>query len=181
VIRRLEDTERDLALAIVNDAAVAYADAIPPDRYHIPYMDRAYLDGEIAAGVEFFAYDAAADDTVGSLAEILGVMGIQEVGDVTLVRHAYVRATAQRGGIGSALLAHVRALATRPVLVGTWAAATWAVGFYQRNGFSLVSPAEKDRLLQTYWSIPARQVETSVVLADQRALREIVRGSGVAR
>jgi len=102
-------------------------------------------------------------------------MGIQEVGDVTLVRHAYVRPSVQRGGIGTALLGHVTALAKRPVLIGTWAAATWAVRFYERNGFTLVSPAEKTRLLQAYWDIPARQVETSVVLADARAVREIVR------
>jgi GNAT superfamily N-acetyltransferase len=163
----LLDAELPAALEIINDAATAYRGAIPADRWHDPYMDRAYLDGEIAAGVTFFAHE----DGDG----IAGVMGIQDVADVTLIRHAYVRTTAQRGGIGSALLGHMLALATRPVLIGTWAAATWAVSFYQRNGFALVSPAEKDRLLQTYWSIPARQVETSVVLADERAWREIVR------
>jgi GNAT superfamily N-acetyltransferase len=166
-IRPLLGTELPVALEIVNDAAVAYRDAIPADRWHDPYMDRAYLDGEIAAGVTFFAHENADG--------IAGVMGIQDIADVTLIRHAYVRTTAQRGGIGSALLRHMLSLATRPVLIGTWAAATWAVSFYQRNGFTLVSPAEKDRLLQTYWSIPARQVETSVVLADEWAWREIVR------
>jgi GNAT superfamily N-acetyltransferase len=166
-IRPLLDAELPVALEIINDAAIAYRDAIPADRWHDPYMDRTYLDGELAAGVTFFARE----DGDG----ITGVMGIQDVADVTLIRHAYVRTTAQRGGIGSALLGHMRSLTTRPVLIGTWAAATWAVSFYQRNGFALVSPAEKDRLLQTYWSIPARQVETSVVLADERAWREIVR------
>lgn len=181
MIRRLADDERDLALAIINDAALAYRDAIPTDCWHDPYMDRGYLDGEIAAGVTFFAYQPGVERgtdgeaAIGNTLDVLGVMGIQDVGDVTLVRHAYVRTSVQRGGIGSALLAHVTSLATRPVLVGTWAAATWAVRFYQRNGFSLVSPAEKDRLLRTYWDIPARQIETSVVLADKRALREIVR------
>ena len=166
-IRPLSDTELAIALTIINDAAIAYKGAIPADRWHDPYMDRAYLDAEIAAGVTFFACE---DDN-----GIIGVMGIQDVADVTLIRHAYVRTTAQRGGIGSALLGHMRSLATRPLLIGTWAAATWAVSFYRRNGFALVSPAEKDRLLQTYWSIPPRQVETSVVLGDERAWREIVR------
>jgi GNAT superfamily N-acetyltransferase len=166
-IRPLLHAELPVALEIINDAAVAYRGAIPADRWHDPYMDRAYLDGEIAAGVSFFAHEDGGD--------ITGVMGIQDVADVTLIRHAYVRTTAQRGGIGSALLGHMLALTTRPVLIGTWAAATWAVSFYERNGFTVVSPAEKDRLLQTYWSIPARQVETSVVLADERAWRAIVR------
>jgi GNAT superfamily N-acetyltransferase len=174
MIRPLADNERDLALAIINDAALAYRQAIPADCWHQPYMDRACLDHEMDAGVEFFAFEAAAD---GSDSEVLGVMGLQDVADVTLIRHAYVRTSAQRHGVGSALLAHLVSHATRPVLIGTWAAATWAVRFYEKNGFSLVSPAEKDRLLQAYWDIPTRQVETSVVLADKRALREVVSGA----
>lgn len=129
-IRPLLDAELPVALAIINDAAIAYRGVIPPDRWHDPYMDRAYLDGEIAVGVTFFAHE----DRDG----ITGVMGTQDVADVMLIRHAYVRTTAQRGGIGSALLGHMLALTTRPVLIGTWAAATWAVSFYQRNGFTLV-------------------------------------------
>jgi GNAT superfamily N-acetyltransferase len=183
VIRPLADFERDIALAIVNDAAIAYRGAIPDDRWHEPYMDRAYLDAEIDAGVRFWAYedDAAMPTHTGPGAPrtgILGVMGIQDVGDVTLVRHAYVRSRLQRGGVGTALIAHINSLATHPMLVGTWAAATWAIAFYQRNGFSPVSPAEKDRLLRTYWDIPQRQTETSVVLADEWALRDVVRPEG---
>jgi GNAT superfamily N-acetyltransferase len=166
-IRPLGTEELAVALTIINDAATAYRNVIPADRWHDPYMDRAFLDAEIDSGVAFFARD----DGEG----IIGVMGVQDIADVTLIRHAYVSPAAQRAGVGSALLAHILPLATRPVLVGTWAAATWAVSFYQRNGFALVSPAEKDRLLRTYWSIPTRQIETSVVLADERARREIVR------
>jgi GNAT superfamily N-acetyltransferase len=191
VIRPLADSERDAALAIVNDAAIAYRGAIPEDRWHDPYMDRAYLDAEINAGVRFFALVDEAQEAAttsagvgattprdGAGIGILGVMGIQDVGDVTLVRHAYVHSRLQRGGVGTALIAHIQSLAPHPMLVGTWAAATWAIAFYQRNGFSLVSPAEKNRLLRTYWDIPQRQTETSVVLADEWALRDIVRPEG---
>jgi GNAT superfamily N-acetyltransferase len=172
MIRRLAESERDVALAVINDAAIAYRESIPADCWHEPYFDRDYLDHEIGAGVEFFAFEA---DGGGFASGLLGVMGIQDVADVTLIRHAYVRTSAQRRGVGSALLGRLRSRATRPILIGTWAAATWAVSFYERNGFSLVSPAEKNRLLGTYWDIPVRQIETSVVLADERALREIVR------
>lgn len=97
-----------------------------------------------------------------------GVMGVEDKGDVVLVRHAYVAPTTQRSGVGTTLLRHVEGLVEKPILIGTWAAASWAIEFYQRNGFSLVSSEEKDQLLQTYWAIPARQIETSVVLADGR-------------
>jgi N-acetylglutamate synthase-like GNAT family acetyltransferase len=118
------------------------------------------LQRELAAGVAFWGCEEA-----GALA---GVMGLQDVRDVALIRHAYV-ATAVRGrGIGGLLLTHLVAAATRPMLVGTWAAATWAIRFYERHGFRLVSPAEKHRLLRAYWAIPDRQIETSVVLADPR-------------
>ncbi|MDR3640503.1 MAG: GNAT family N-acetyltransferase [Humidesulfovibrio sp.] len=155
---------------IVNDAAVAYKGVIPADRWHEPYMPLAELQSEIAAGVRFWGAEVE-----GAL---VGVMGIQDVdntsaqgiGDVTLVRHAYV-ATAQRGkGLGGQLLARLMGMVERPVLIGTWAAAVWALGFYQKHGFVLTSQAEKETLLRTYWNIPARQVETSVVLADARAL-----------
>ena len=157
MIRRCRDDERDEVLAIVNAAAVAYRDVIPADRWHEPYMPASELDGEIAAGVEFWGYEDAG--------ELLGVMGIQPVDDVDLIRHAYVKPGRQRGGIGGALIVHLLDSATRPVLVGTWAAAEWAIAFYRRHGFVQVSPEEKTRLLRRYWDIPERQVETSVVLA----------------
>jgi GNAT superfamily N-acetyltransferase len=159
-IRPCRDDERPAILAIVNAAAEAYRGVIPADRWHEPYMGAGELDGEIAAGVAFWGYEADG--------ELIGVMGIQPVGDVDLVRHAYVVPGRQRGGVGGALLAHVRKLSDRPMLVGTWAAAAWAIRFYERRGFELVSPERKTALLQTYWSIPERQIETSVVLADPR-------------
>ena len=120
-------------------------------------MSADQLDSEIAAGVEFWGFEQDG--------ELLGVMGIQDVADVELIRHAYVVPEAQGQGIGAALLHHLMAEAAKPVLVGTWAAAEWAVRFYERHGFALVTPEQKTRLLRTYWSIPQRQVETSVVLA----------------
>src|SRR5687768_17556329 len=147
-------------LAIINDAAGAYRGVIPADQWHEPYMPAAQLAKEIAAGVAFWV---AEQD--GRLA---GVMGVQDKGDVALVRHAYVASGTQRSGIGTRLLRHIEALTSKPVLIGTWAAASWAIDFYQRNGFRLIEGDEKDRLLQTYWSISPRQVETSVVLADSR-------------
>jgi GNAT superfamily N-acetyltransferase len=156
-IRPCRDDERDAILAIVNAAAEAYRGAIPADRWHEPYMPAEELDGEIAAGVAFWGYEAGC--------ELLGIMGIQPVGDVDLIRHAYVSPGSQRRGVGSALLEHLMGSARRRVLVGTWAAAHWAVGFYRRHGFEQVDPETKDRLLRTYWNIPERQVETSVVLA----------------
>ena len=159
-LRPIRDDELDEVLAIVNAAAEAYRGVIPGDRWHDPYMSAAELDGEIAAGVAFWAIE----DDAGTLA---GVMGIQAVRDVDLIRHAYVRPGSQGGGIGRRLLEALTAKAERPLLVGTWAAAEWAIRFYERNGFELVPPAEKDRLLATYWDIPDRQVETSVVLAHR--------------
>ena len=146
----------DGMLAIINSAAAAYAGVIPADCYHEPYMPADQLREEIAAGVKFWGYfeDKA----------LIGVMGIQDVGDVTLIRHAYVWPEHQRQGVGSRLLEHLVPLAKEPPLVGTWADARWAIRFYERHGFSLVTPEEKDRLLRRYWTIPERQVETSVVL-----------------
>ena len=157
MIRRCDDADRPAILAIVNAAAEAYRGVIPEDRWHEPYMDAAELDREIAAGVAFWGYEEDG--------ELIGVMGIQPVGDVDLIRHAYVRPGRQRGGIGGALLAHLRAEASRPMLVGTWATAEWAIRFYERHGFELVSPERKAELLERYWDIPERQIETSVVLA----------------
>jgi N-acetylglutamate synthase-like GNAT family acetyltransferase len=133
---------------------------IPADRWHEPYMPAQELEAEIADGIVFWV---AEEDS-----RLLGVMGIQDKGEVALVRHAYVSPSAQKKGIGTRLLRHVQGLAAKPVLVGTWAAAAWAIEFYLRNGFALVPDAHKDALLRKYWSIPERQIETSVVLADAR-------------
>ncbi|MGH6913109.1 MAG: GNAT family N-acetyltransferase [Geminicoccales bacterium] len=160
-IRRCTDADFDAIREIVNDAAEAYRGVIPADRWHEPYMGRDELAREIAAGVAFWGAEAD-----GALA---GVMGIQDVGDVTLIRHAYVRTAARRQGIGGRLLAALHDMTDRPLLIGTWAAAGWAIRFYEKHGFRIVAPpAEKDRLLRAYWSIPDRQIETSVVLADAR-------------
>src|SRR5687768_3865749 len=167
VIRRADEADLVAVLAIVNDAAHAYRGVIPADRWHDPYMSRDELAHEIDAGVVFWV-----EEEEGRL---LGVMGIQDKGDVALVRHAYVASATQRSGVGTRLLRHVETLVDKPLLIGTWAAASWAIEFYRRNGFSLVSTEEKDRLLRTYWSIPARQVETSVVLADARWSRSAAR------
>lgn len=146
--------------AIINDAAEAYRGVIPADCWKVPYMSLEELRHAIAAGVMFWGCEKGT--------ELAGVIGIQDIMDVTLIRHAYVRTAQQNRGIGGKVLAELMEHSTRPMLVGTWAAAEWAVRFYQRHGFRLVSPAEKDRLLRTYWSIPDPQIETSVVLADER-------------
>ena len=146
--------------AIINDAAQAYRGVIPADRWHEPYMPMDELEGEIAAGVEFWVAEERG--------RVLGVMGIQDKGDVALVRHAYTASAAQRKGVGTELLRHIERRTAKPILIGTWADATWAIDFYQRNGYTVVSHADKERLLRAYWSIPARQIETSVVLADAR-------------
>jgi GNAT superfamily N-acetyltransferase len=147
---------------IINDGACAYRGAIPADCLHDPYMTADELNHEIASGVHFWGCEHN-----GSL---IGVMGSQDVADVTLIRHAYVRTEYQKQGVGAQLLAHLRTMASQPVLIGTWADAHWAIRFYQRHGFHLVSLEEKERLLRKYWDIPSRQIETSVVLTDQRSL-----------
>ena len=157
MIRPCVDADISVMERIINEAAQAYRGAIPPDRWHDPYMPREELEGEIAAGVRFWCVE----DPGGG---VIGVMGLQDVKDVTLIRHAYVLRDRQRSGVGSALMKELVAKATRPLLVGTWAAAEWAIRFYERHGFERVPPPEKDRLLDTYWSIPARQRDTSVVL-----------------
>jgi GNAT superfamily N-acetyltransferase len=156
-VQDLSPSDFDAALQVINDAAQAYEGVIPGDRWKEPYMSAEELAAEIEAGVRFSGW---IED--GGL---LGVAGIQAVKDTTLIRHAYVLTKCQRKGIGSRLLAHLLGLArTAEILVGTWANATWAIRFYETHGFNLVSPEEKDRLLRTYWKIPDRQVETSVVL-----------------
>ena len=157
-IRRCRDDERDEIVAIVNAAAEAYRGVIPEDRWHEPYMPRQELDDEIAAGVEFWGYE--------DHGALLGIMGIQPVRDVNLIRHAYVTPESQGRGIGSALLDHLLGLATRPMLVGTWAAAEWAIRFYERHGFEPVGRERSAELLRAHWDIPERQIETSVVLAQ---------------
>jgi len=157
MIRPCSDADVPAIEAIINEAAQAYRGVIPDDCWHEPYMSRTDLMAEIAAGVSFSGWENAG--------ELLGVMGIQAVRDVTLIRHAYVRTAHQGHGIGGALMTALRSQAAGRLLVGTWAAAEWAIRFYERQGFRLVSNDEKDRLLQSYWIIPARQREVSVVLA----------------
>jgi N-acetylglutamate synthase-like GNAT family acetyltransferase len=160
MIRQCTDQDFDSIYTIVNDAAVAYKGVIPADRWHEPYMPKEYLQHELDAGVKFWGFEENG--------LLIGVMGIQDVKDVTLIRHAYVRTAFRSQGIGRQLMDHLKTLIARPALVGTWAAAVWAIRFYEKNGFQLVSVDEKNRLLRTYWSIPERQTETSVVLADER-------------
>ena len=157
-IRMCTDADLPAMVSVINTAATAYSGVIPADRYHEPYMPLDELRGEIDAGVRFWGLFE------GFEAALAGVMGDQDVDDVTLIRHAYVRPESQREGVGGRLLAHLEGSTQRPLLVGTWADAWWAVAFYERHCFTLVTPAEKDRLLHRYWSIPERQVETSVVL-----------------
>jgi GNAT superfamily N-acetyltransferase len=157
-IRPCRDDERDEILTIVNAAAEAYRGVIPADRWHEPYMPVEELEEEIASGVAFWGYEA--DEA------LIGVMGIQPVGDVDLIRHAYVLPGSQGRGVGGALIEHLMRSATRRVLVGTWTAAEWAIRFYRRHGFEPVGPERTAALLKRYWSIPDRQIETSVVLAN---------------
>jgi GNAT superfamily N-acetyltransferase len=160
VIRKGEAKDFEATLTIINAAAQAYRGVIPLDRWHEPYMPAADLTKEIEDGVLFWV---AEDDD-----RVQGVMGIQDKGDVALVRHAYVAPMLQRTGVGTRLLRHVEALTDKPILIGTWADAAWAIDFYRRNGYTLLTNDEKDRLLGRYWSIPERQVETSVVLASKK-------------
>jgi N-acetylglutamate synthase-like GNAT family acetyltransferase len=159
MIRKCDDSDFDAIYQIINEAAEVYKGIIPADRWKEPYMPRDELRHEIDADVQFWGYEEDG--------ELLGVMGIQDVLDVTLIRHAYVRTAEQNKGIGGKLLAHLRTLTSRPILLGTWADATWAIRFYEKHGFRLVTPEEKDRLLKKYWSIPDRQIETSVVLVEE--------------
>ena len=160
MIRQCNDDDVETIYEIINDAALAYKGIIPADRWKEPYMSREELRHEIDEGVVFWGYEE--DD------ELVGVMGLQHIQDVALIRHSYVRPLRQNQGIGRKLLFHLQRQTTRPILVGTWADAVWAIRFYEKNGFQLVSPEEKDKLLKRYWSIPDRQIECSVVLADKR-------------
>jgi GNAT superfamily N-acetyltransferase len=159
-VRLIRHDEYDTVLAIINIAAQRYRGVIPADCWHDPYFSPEYLASEVAAGVRFFGYEAGD--------ELLGVMGAQDVDDVTLVRHAYVLPQAQRAGVGGTLLRSLLATTDKLALVGTWAAAGWAIAFYEKQGFAYVGDVEKTRLLRQYWSIPERQIETSVVLVGRR-------------
>jgi len=159
MIRKCNDSDFETIFEIINEAAQAYRGIIPEDRWKEPYMPREELSHEIEAGVEFYGHEEDG--------ELVGVMGIQHIQNVTLIRHSYVRTAKQSKGIGGKLLSHLRTMTSRPILVGTWADATWAIRFYEKHGFRLVTPEEKDRLLKKYWSIPERQIETSVVLAEK--------------
>jgi GNAT superfamily N-acetyltransferase len=160
MIRRCDDGDSELIWTIINDGAQAYKGVIPADLCTEPYMSREEMQGEISDGVVFWGFEDGG--------ELVGVMGIQTVQDVTLIRHAYVRSGWQKRGIGAQLLAHLRALTCDPILIGTWADAVWAIRFYERHEFLMVSFAEKERLLRKYWKISERQIETSVVLADSK-------------
>jgi N-acetylglutamate synthase-like GNAT family acetyltransferase len=158
MIRKLTESDLKGIFEIINDAAQAYKGVIPQDCWTDPYMPTEELIKEIEAGVVFWGLERKG--------RLLGIMGIQDKGDVTLIRHAYVCTRYQKQGIGTALLRHLEGLTEKPILIGTWAAARWSIAFYKKNGYALVSNQEKNRLLRIYWSIPERQVATSVVLAN---------------
>ncbi|HMG58288.1 MAG TPA: GNAT family N-acetyltransferase [Burkholderiales bacterium] len=160
LIRKSREADSAAMLTIVNAAAQAYRGVIPADRWRDPYMPSDELEKEIADGVIFWVAEEGG--------RLLAVMGIQDKGEVALVRHAYVAPSVQRKGVGTSLLRHVQGLTGKPFLIGTWADASWAIEFYRRNGFTVVPNTRKNSLLRRYWSIPARQIETSVVLADGR-------------
>jgi GNAT superfamily N-acetyltransferase len=158
MIRQCIKHEFEQIYTIINDGALAYKGVIPEDCWTEPYMSRDKLQQEMDAGVVFWGSE--------DHGKLCGVMGLQSVRDVTLVRHAYVLTTNQRRGIGASLLTRLRELTKAPMLIGTWADASWAINFYEKNGFELAGPALKDRLLQQYWTVSQRQAEVSVVLAD---------------
>ena len=162
-VRPCRDDERAVILRIVNAAAEAYRGVIPADRWHEPYMPLDELERQIGDGVVFWGCESG-----GTL---VGVMGIQDRGEVNLIRHAYVQTSQRRTGIGEKLLQHLEQMTAKPILIGTWSAATWAIRFYEKNGYRLLSRSDTELLLRKYWSIPERQIETSVVLASPRWAR----------
>ncbi len=164
MITKCNEKDFNTILEIINDSSTAYKGIIPEDRWKEPYMPKEELEIQINEGVEFWKYEENN--------EVLGVMGIQFKQDVTLIRHAYIRTIARQKGIGGKLLKHLTSITQTPVLIGTWADASWAIRFYKKNGFRQVDENEKNKLLKTYWSIPERQVETSIVLADGKWKRE---------
>lgn len=160
MIRKCTESDFMTMLETINDAAQAYKGVIPDDCWNEPYMPSEELRCEIEDGVVFWGLEQDG--------QLLGVMGIQDKGDLTLIRHAYIRRQAQKLGIGTRLLQHLENITEKPILIGTWATASWAISFYEKNGYTAVSVEEKNRLLAKYWSVPERQIETSVVLANQR-------------
>lgn len=160
MIRECKDEDFDEIFNIINDAAIAYKGVIPDDRWHEPYMTKEELREQIDDGVRFSCYV--------DRDEMIGVMGIQDKSEVELIRHAYVRTARRSGGVGTLLLNAFMKHSRKPILIGTWNAAYWAIGFYQKNGFCLVDEAEKNRLLKKYWKIPDRQIKTSVVLVQEK-------------
>jgi len=158
VLHQCGEREFDSVYFIINEAAVAYRGLIPEDRCNDPYMSRQEFRSEVSAGVEFWGYEE--NDA------LRGVMGIQRVEDVVLIRHAYTRTEYQGRGIGSGLLKYLLAKTQRPVLIGTWSGTSRAIGFYERHGFALVPKDAKDKLLRKYWQVPDAQIEDSVVLAN---------------
>ncbi len=159
MIRKCTEEDFETIFEIINDAAAAYKGIIPPDRWHEPYMPREELKHEIEDGVFFWGFEEAG--------KLIGVMGIQDKGEVVLIRHSYVRTSSRNQGIGTRLLRTLESMTDKPILIGTWADATWAIAFYQKNGYKRVSTEEKTRLLKKFWTIPERQIETSVVLANR--------------
>ena len=159
-IRPCAAADLPVLFSIVNDAAQAYKGIIPADCWHEPYMPFEQLKREIGDGVAFWGYESG-----GAL---IGTMGIQDRGEVSLIRHAYVQTAQRRKGIGETLLKYLEDMTTKPILIGTWSAAAWAIRFYEKNGYRTLSRPETERLLRKYWSIPERQIETSVVLANAR-------------
>jgi N-acetylglutamate synthase-like GNAT family acetyltransferase len=160
MIRKSVPSDVDMIYEIINDASRVYKGIIPEDRWHEPYMPKEELQHEIEDGVVFWVFEAEGEPA--------GVMGIQDKGEVCLIRHSYVRTFLQKGGIGTGLLKYLESKTDKPVLIGTWTDAVWAISFYEKNGYCLLPREEKNRLLRTYWTIPERQVETSVVLADEK-------------
>ncbi len=160
MIRKCTDEDFEEILNIINDAAMAYKGVIPFDRWHEPYMTREALRMEIEDGVRFSCFVKNN--------EIIGVMGVQDKGDVELIRHAYVRTSQRKKGVGTLLLKELTKNVGKPMLIGSWKAADWAIRFYEKHGFRIVKEDEKNHLLKKYWTIPDRQIDTSVVLADAR-------------
>jgi N-acetylglutamate synthase-like GNAT family acetyltransferase len=159
MIRECREADFTTILEIINEAAQAYKGVIPDDCWHEPYMPSEELRHEIEDGIDFWGLERDG--------QLLGVMGIQDRGDLALIRHAYIRTQAQKRGIGTSLFQHLANITEKHILIGTWAAASWALSFYEKHGYTTVSEEEKNRLLEKYWSIPERQIETSVVLASQ--------------
>lgn len=162
MIRQCTVSDLEAMQAVINDAAQAYKGVIPADRWHEPYMPLEELQAEIQDGIEFWGIEREG--------RLVGVMGIQDKGEVTLIRHAYVKTTYQSNGLGKILLRHLEGLSQKPILIGTWQAASWAIRFYEKNGYARQSREKTASLLRRYWNIPERQIETSVVLANWRGI-----------